>query len=588
MSTGERYIISLDLQVKNDKVLASVERQFKELAKVVPDAQMAMGQMGKATNTMAKSAKVNGYVIQNMGYQFSDLAVQISGGVSPVRALSQQLPQMFAGMGHGNPILLVSIAAFSAIAASMPIIIDQFKKLGDSVPDMADAFEDLNTATGKLGESINLIDMTSFKKSFNEAEKEIKAYMVTLLQLNKVEAQRALSQAKKSATASDVFSGGFMRSERPEAAGVGTDQFQAVKAVIREFQKASPDLEKIESQFELMTTGIEGATEEYQALVRTLLEGAVALRDVGTATEALAEAEKLLASGGAFVIPEKQKKATKERVEALTAEEKQVRANIAAWNASRAALDRQGESYRLALDPVYAYEQEMEKLGTLLTERAISLDIFAQAVINAKEKMETALNGDSMGVKMMKAFDSAFQSFVNGVAQGTADIKDLIKNMVKAMIAEFIKLAAYKTIMSMFGGNQYGAAFGQATGATAWAKGGAFDNGNVIPFANGGIVNQPTMFPMARGMGLMGEAGAEAVMPLSRMSGGDLGVKAAPVNVTVNNNGGVDVQTSTDSNGGLTIDIIKKAIAGDLRSGGNDIANAAAQTFGLNRGVGAY
>ena len=58
------------------------------------------------------------------------------------------------------------------------------------------------------------------------------------------------------------------------------------------------------------------------------------------------------------------------------------------------------------------------------------------------------------------------------------------------------------------------------------AMGNAFYSGNVIPFANGGIFNTPTLFPMANGMGLMGEAGPEAIMPLSRSPGGKLGVRA--------------------------------------------------------------
>lgn len=56
--------------------------------------------------------------------------------------------------------------------------------------------------------------------------------------------------------------------------------------------------------------------------------------------------------------------------------------------------------------------------------------------------------------------------------------------------------------------------------------GNAFDAGNVIPFANGGVVDKPVLFPMARGTGLMGEAGPEAIMPLTRDGSGKLGVKA--------------------------------------------------------------
>jgi lambda family phage tail tape measure protein len=57
--------------------------------------------------------------------------------------------------------------------------------------------------------------------------------------------------------------------------------------------------------------------------------------------------------------------------------------------------------------------------------------------------------------------------------------------------------------------------------------GNAFVNGRHIEkYARGGIVDKPTVFPMARGVGLMGEAGPEAVMPLTRTSSGDLGVRA--------------------------------------------------------------
>jgi phage-related minor tail protein len=51
---------------------------------------------------------------------------------------------------------------------------------------------------------------------------------------------------------------------------------------------------------------------------------------------------------------------------------------------------------------------------------------------------------------------------------------------------------------------------------------------NVVPFARGGVVGSPTMFPMAGGRtGLMGEAGPEAIMPLKRGKDGKLGVQAA-------------------------------------------------------------
>ncbi|MFV0244910.1 MAG: phage tail tape measure protein [Qingshengfaniella sp.] len=71
-----------------------------------------------------------------------------------------------------------------------------------------------------------------------------------------------------------------------------------------------------------------------------------------------------------------------------------------------------------------------------------------------------------------------------------------------------------------------------------FAKGGTFSGGRVMPFARGGVVSSPTAFPMQGGTGLMGEAGPEAIMPLSRGADGKLGVKAEggarPVQVVMN------------------------------------------------------
>jgi phage-related minor tail protein len=56
----------------------------------------------------------------------------------------------------------------------------------------------------------------------------------------------------------------------------------------------------------------------------------------------------------------------------------------------------------------------------------------------------------------------------------------------------------------------------------------------VTAFARGGVVASPTFFPMAAGAGLMGEAGAEAILPLRRGSDGRLGVASGEGGASVN------------------------------------------------------
>ncbi|WP_421696971.1 phage tail tape measure protein [Ancylobacter sp.] len=68
---------------------------------------------------------------------------------------------------------------------------------------------------------------------------------------------------------------------------------------------------------------------------------------------------------------------------------------------------------------------------------------------------------------------------------------------------------------------------GALGGLSGFAKGAAFDKGRVTPFARGGVVAAPTYFPMAGAqLGLMGERGAEAILPLARGADGRLGVAA--------------------------------------------------------------
>ena len=82
------------------------------------------------------------------------------------------------------------------------------------------------------------------------------------------------------------------------------------------------------------------------------------------------------------------------------------------------------------------------------------------------------------------------------------------------------------------GGSLLGGLLGGLFGGV-FTKGGAFAGGrSITAFARGGaltnrILRRPTLFPLADGLGLAGEAGPEAILPLARMASGELGVKAA-------------------------------------------------------------
>jgi hypothetical protein len=139
--------------------------------------------------------------------------------------------------------------------------------------------------------------------------------------------------------------------------------------------------------------------------------------------------------------------------------------------------------------------------------------------------------GDSL-VDIATGAKTASAAFDN---LGLEVVKALEQMVVKMLVVQPIAAALQATLGGIFGGSSGVLSGGLALGTGGIghaAFGNAYSGGRVVPFAFGGvpdgIVTQPTLFPMANGgVGLMGEAGDEAVMPLARMSSGHLGVRAA-------------------------------------------------------------
>lgn len=124
-----------------------------------------------------------------------------------------------------------------------------------------------------------------------------------------------------------------------------------------------------------------------------------------------------------------------------------------------------------------------------------------------------------------------------GLAFDGMKLSDALGNVARTM-ADTALNAAVKPVTAHLGQALSSGVQGVLGGMVPFAQGGSFAQGRVIPFAKGGVVSQATAFPMRGGTGLMGEAGPEAIMPLTRGADGRLGVETAgggrPVNVTMN------------------------------------------------------
>lgn len=174
---------------------------------------------------------------------------------------------------------------------------------------------------------------------------------------------------------------------------------------------------------------------------------------------------------------------------------------------------------------IIGYEEQRARLEA---QRAEALRKINQQMKAEKEASKDGFQGMLDGIKdykdsvasvyedMKQASKGALDSMTQGIADMVVTGKGSMKDLLATVLADFAKILAQKAIMS---------AAMAAMSAFGFAKGGAF-SGGVQMFADGGVVSSPTAFPMAGGRtGVMGEAGPEAIMPLSRDSSGKLGVK---------------------------------------------------------------
>lgn len=206
-----------------------------------------------------------------------------------------------------------------------------------------------------------------------------------------------------------------------------------------------------------------------------------------------------------------------------------------------------------------AAEQKIGSAEWDLTKNALAV---AQADLTEVNK---AL--DSEGIKIedkakqiSESLTTNLFSVIRNGGNAFEVFSNIAVNALQKIISKILEMTVIQPILSSLGGMTGGGFFGTLLGGLFGSKNGnVFRNGNVIPFAKGGVVNKPTLFPMKNGTGLMGEAGAEAIMPLKRKNG-KLGVEATNTNQTVvniYNQSGASVETQKRDDGGMDV-FIKK------------------------------
>lgn len=250
------------------------------------------------------------------------------------------------------------------------------------------------------------------------------------------------------------------------------------------------------------------------------------------------------------------------------------------------------------------YEQEVLGINRVAEAQAKNLEL--QDSLTVKQKDMLTVFEDSFSsmadalVEFAKTGKISFSSLVEDMLAGLLKV-ELQAQATQAFSAMKPGITSFLTniIPSFFGGSPVGSINNSMTQSqmlaaqtAGFAKGGAFDTMGLQEFAKGGaftnsIVDSPTMFKFAKGTGLMGEAGPEAIMPLKRDANGTLGVRTngggTTTSVVVNNYSSEKAETkeTVDSRGNRRVEIVVgEMIAGEVSRNGSAVNNSIRGTFG--------
>jgi lambda family phage tail tape measure protein len=205
---------------------------------------------------------------------------------------------------------------------------------------------------------------------------------------------------------------------------------------------------------------------------------------------------------------------------------------------------RKEEAAKIQLDRTVANFKEqfkiLEDVDALSKQLRKALE---QAAIDAKDFGKQFGKAFQDGIKSMgdlagnlgSSFASAFEGMADQLTEfvttGKANFRDFAASVLKDISRMILRYAIFNAVRGILN------AFNPAASLVQAANGRVFAQNGIQAFARGGIVNGPTLFPFAKGIGLMGEAGPEAIMPLRRGRDGNLGVMSSgggTTNVVVN------------------------------------------------------
>ena len=592
--------------------LDRLENETKALAATMKGTAPAVGKTEKAVRGLGNAAQVSGKKMNRMtvgmqqaGYQVGDFAVQVQGGTNWMLALGQQGTQLLGIFGAGGAIAGAALAITTAIV----------RPLMEATSVAGDTGEAMDTLIAQVT-SFNDLTLKDIIGQYGELTEEISSALITQSKLNLSMTSARLSEAisKKGGVSEGIQTLGFGASRGGD---LSTQGFKGDAADLVELNNLQSRLEfaKGEDRFAAardLYTKLESTVSTDNSLDNPLLGG---LRDLNEVVLQINEFEKasedLVNSitevragrgpGGTGDKPGSKKdpldamwkRFSRDAASAVKSANKEIDRNI----------DRkikQDDRIRLSLEKSMLTQEEKIMLNIKEADRVGATN---ETLTRLNEKLgEAQVKANFFATTLGNELNNAFGSVISGASSTKDAMLNMINSILQATAQNVFKTGVTDILTKALTGVAGGAAESIANSSylnpgqvesspTPISKpirnalGGAYGiNGRITAYAKGGVVGGPTMFGHAGGLGLMGEAGPEAIMPLKRGANGSLGVTAAapsPVVVNIKNESGGEVETSQGPNG---LDIIIGAVSRDIAAGGKTF-NTIRKTFNITPGI---
>ncbi|MEX0445523.1 phage tail tape measure protein [Xenorhabdus sp. SGI246] len=382
--------------------------------------------------------------------------------------------------------------------------------------------------------------------------------------LSEQEVQRKLNEVSKSGLVSQneilrlsTLNAENYRKQRREL----TEKYAPVKALIRQEKEASAELKALYAERLLSKQAYLSASKTlYQTFVKDKLaeqarQIAAPRLNMAGEVDPIAQLRNQLTEQTALYDAYYQNGIIKkERYEQLVAAAG-TRSKDAQLSAAKELYGAQGSFQKMQMSLLDAVEQ---RTGNALTGMLMGTKSFSESMKELSASLAQSIIQDLMRIAMQALITKALSGFFGGSGGSMA-------NMGASSLASA-------------GGGLSPIGTGTTIMPDVWkspilnAKGGIYQSTDLSQYS-GQIVSSPTLFRFAKGGGLMGEAGPEAILPLKRGSDGKLGVQAMGgtsnqttnhVNIVVNSDGSHEVKTT-----------------GGFESAGQDIAKFVDQRFKL-------